>query len=261
MKKNLSPNSKLIITNGVFLFIGSVFDTTPHQHHAIQIILSIGDKFRVQLENKIIHSKAIIIDSNIEHRLTGKNDTQISLLIEPESLYGKAITSNILYKKNVLIFDYTLPNIFYAQLKNYVLSKHTHIEDIIDLIFNYLNISISSLKEIDERVKTVVRIIKKSDQKQFTICNLANYVYLSESRLQHLFKEQIGISIKRYLLWSKMVDAIRIIANNNNFTFAAHKAGFADSAHISRTCKRMFGITLSDLFKSSSSIQVYIDDC
>jgi AraC-like DNA-binding protein len=55
-----------------------------------------------------------------------------------------------------------------------------------------------------------------------------------------------------------LIDGINIIINNKNFTYASHEAGFADSAHMSRTFKEMFGINLQDIFKNSRSVQVKI---
>lgn len=260
MKKNISPNSNLIIANGLALFIGSIFDTSSHRHHAIQITFGIEKKFDLELGGKLIQSRAIIINSDIEHKLVGKNDKQVLLLIEPESLYGVAIRNTIESKLSVLNSDHTFPPIFYKKLKTLVLSEHVYIKEVLNLIFSYLDISASTTRELDERLRSVVKLIEKNDQRKMTIGELADHVSLSESRLQHLFKDQVGISIKRYLLWKKMMDGIRIIASNNNFTFSAHEAGFSDSSHMSRTCKEMFGLTLSDLFKSSSSVQVFIED-
>ncbi|MFW6030070.1 MAG: helix-turn-helix domain-containing protein [Halanaerobiales bacterium] len=123
-----------------------------------------------------------------------------------------------------------------------------------------MDIPILKNSKVDDRVHRTVVMIEDSDYKKLALNELANNVALSESRLQHIFKKQIGISIKRYMLWKRIIDGIKIIAGGTNFTFAAHKAGFADSAHMSRTFKRMFGITLSDLFKNSSFVQVLIEN-
>ncbi|GAL02818.1 hypothetical protein JCM19237_5711 [Photobacterium aphoticum] len=43
-----------------------------------------------------------------------------------------------------------------------------------------------------------------------------------------------------------MLSAIRQIRQGSNATQAAHNAGFADSAHLSRTFKATFGLTIRD---------------
>jgi AraC-like DNA-binding protein len=53
----------------------------------------------------------------------------------------------------------------------------------------------------------------------------------------------VGIPPRRYLLWVRLMHAIEAAIGGDNLTTAAHEAGFADSAHLSRTFRRMFGRT------------------
>jgi hypothetical protein len=64
-----------------------------------------------------------------------------------------------------------------------------------------------------------------------------------------LFRQQTGLSLSRYLLWSRLLDAIDAIAHGVNLTQAAHQANFADLAHMSRSFRATFGVTPSDLLK------------
>ena len=62
-------------------------------------------------------------------------------------------------------------------------------------------------------------------------------------RLQHLFRDQVGVPIRRYLLWHRYLTALSLLADGASVTRAAHAAGFADSAHLTRTAVRMNGFT------------------
>jgi AraC-like DNA-binding protein len=64
-----------------------------------------------------------------------------------------------------------------------------------------------------------------------------------------------GIPVRRYLLWLRLRDAVEQVFNGMSFTYAAHHAGFSDSAHLSRTFKQMSGMTLTNYLKNSQSIQ------
>jgi AraC-like DNA-binding protein len=70
---------------------------------------------------------------------------------------------------------------------------------------------------------------------------------LSAARLRHLFVEQTGLPFKTYVLWLRLTRAVERMAAGRSLTQAAHEAGFADSAHFSRTFKRMFGIAPAGL--------------
>lgn len=81
---------------------------------------------------------------------------------------------------------------------------------------------------------------------------LASRVGISTSRLTHLFTEQVGIPLRRYVLWSRLRIAITRVHAGDDLTDAAHGAGFADSAHLTRTTRDMFGLPPSVLSRQVS---------
>ena len=81
---------------------------------------------------------------------------------------------------------------------------------------------------------------------------LAVLVGLSASRLTHLFTEQVGIPLRRYVLWSRLRIAITRVQAGDDLTGAAHGAGFADSTHLTRTTRDIFGLPPSVLSRHES---------
>jgi AraC-like DNA-binding protein len=71
---------------------------------------------------------------------------------------------------------------------------------------------------------------------------LAAAVHLSPGRFRHLFVTETGVSCKAYILWERLNVALALGFGGASWTEAAHAANFADSAHLSRTCRRMFGM-------------------
>jgi AraC family transcriptional regulator len=80
-----------------------------------------------------------------------------------------------------------------------------------------------------------------------SLSDAAKLIGLSPGRTRHLFVQQTGLSFRTYLLWLRLVRAVEIYAGSASLTEAAHAAGFADSAHLSRTFRRMFGIAAASL--------------
>ncbi len=76
---------------------------------------------------------------------------------------------------------------------------------------------------------------------------LARGVRLSPGRLMHAFTESIGVPLRPYIAWLKLQRAAASIAGGASLSDAAAAAGFADAAHMSRTFRRMFGMTPSAL--------------
>ncbi|MFW6030071.1 MAG: hypothetical protein ACOCRO_07430 [Halanaerobiales bacterium] len=104
--KSALPDSKLIISEGIAVFIGNISDTDIHKHHAIQITFDIDDFFGIKLNNRSFKSKAMIINSGVEHTLIGSIGMQVLMLIEPESIYGESIGKII--KKDGCFLNWTM---------------------------------------------------------------------------------------------------------------------------------------------------------
>ncbi len=68
----------------------------------------------------------------------------------------------------------------------------------------------------------------------------------------------MGIPIRRYVLWERLLLAIQQLTGGVTLTEAAHWAGFSDSAHFSRTFTRMFGLSPSLLTKNSQFVQAQV---
>ena len=56
-----------------------------------------------------------------------------------------------------------------------------------------------------------------------------------------------------------MAAVMRTVAAGGSLTEAAHAAGFASSAHLSSTFRRMFGLTATDLLALGVAIDVSED--
>jgi AraC-like DNA-binding protein len=74
-----------------------------------------------------------------------------------------------------------------------------------------------------------------------SIDDAAALVFLSPSRFSHLFKQQVGLPFRRYILWRKLTRAMLVIGRGRTIATAAHAADFADAAHLTRTFYLMFG--------------------
>ncbi|MDF5812678.1 helix-turn-helix domain-containing protein [Pseudomonas aeruginosa] len=67
---------------------------------------------------------------------------------------------------------------------------------------------------------------------------LARSASLSLSQLERLFAVQVGLSVRRLVLWRRLYLALQ----GRSLAEAAHHAGFADAAHLSRSVRSLLGI-------------------
>lgn len=94
----------------------------------------------------------------------------------------------------------------------------------------------------DRRVARIAESLREGELDRATLAA----THLSPAHLRALFVRDIGVPIRTYVLWRRLLHALARIGPCD-YTTAAHGAGFADLAHFSRTCRRMLGYAPSHL--------------
>jgi len=102
---------------------------------------------------------------------------------------------------------------------------------------------------MDTRVTKVLNEIRNSDELRITLEDAAAMAFLSPSRFAHLFKHQMGLPFRKYMLWRKLTRAMVSIGSERTIADAAHAADFADAAHLTRTFYQMVGMAPSALMR------------
>ncbi len=97
-------------------------------------------------------------------------------------------------------------------------------------------------KSPDARIELAVELIRGRWTGPYPLKSIAAAVRLSPDRFRHLFMQETGVGFRTYLLWLRLECSLAAYVAGGTLTDAAYTGGFADSAHLSRTFKRMFGI-------------------
>jgi AraC family transcriptional regulator len=104
-------------------------------------------------------------------------------------------------------------------------------------------------RKLDPRVTLVLKTIRASEDLRISVEDAAATVFLSPSRFAHLFKDQVGLPFRRYMLWRKLTRAVLSVGREGTIAAAAHAADFADAAHLTRTFYQMFGLSPSAMMR------------
>lgn len=112
--------------------------------------------------------------------------------------------------------------------------------------------------EFDKRIIKVVQRIRATVRENFSVSDFAESVYLSESRLEKLFKDQMGVPITKYRLRYRVFIGIIQLALGRSVTDAAQAAGFSSSAHFSKSFSAINGIPPSATFLKPPFLEVLI---
>lgn len=235
--------------HGTSMLLLNNLQSDMHQHYAAQIYIGIDDKFKICIGNSLVECRTIVIDSNQPHRVQS-GDGYIMLIHLNPNIYN--INKNI-FNHNYYIpgFDVTdkvikkLDKIIYDSCEAH--DAKILVSDILSSILPDKSIT----KNIDPRITKLLNILDDFNGDKISSKLLAQKVGLSESHLAHLFKQNTGTTVRRYLSWLRLCKAIKLIMKGNSFTTSAHESGFSDSAHLSSTYRQMFGVTPSQILRSS----------
>jgi AraC-like DNA-binding protein len=111
-------------------------------------------------------------------------------------------------------------------------------------------------RPIPPALKRALTHIRGLEVLKVSAAELAEVAGVSESHLLHLFGEELGVPLRRYLLWLRMKRAVMAISDGANATQAAHTAGFYDSAHLTKSFKELLSLDPSQLVKLREHIVV-----
>jgi AraC-like DNA-binding protein len=98
---------------------------------------------------------------------------------------------------------------------------------------------------IDRRVHAV--LLRLRDEPDTTLAELAQEVQLSPGRLSRLATQATGMRLRQHVLWTRLLGMLCARRSHATITAAAIAAGFADHAHLTRTCREFLGRTPSEL--------------
>jgi AraC-like DNA-binding protein len=105
----------------------------------------------------------------------------------------------------------------------------------------------SAIVVSDERVLRAIGYINSNLSGRLTLESIAKEAFLSPTRFRHLFVEETGTALRPYVLWRRFLRSWSLVRDGAALSAAAHEAGFADAAHLTRTSQRMFGFAPSAL--------------
>lgn len=101
-----------------------------------------------------------------------------------------------------------------------------------------------------ERIREVVRYLEENMDRMVSRREAAQYVYLNEDYFSRLFRKEMGIGFKEYLLKIKMDYAGKLLANTTMpVTIIASKVGYDNFTNFSQMFRKVMGVTPTEYRK------------
>jgi AraC-like DNA-binding protein len=116
--------------------------------------------------------------------------------------------------------------------------------------------SFASDGRCDERVQAAADRLRATCDENLTTAEVARDLGLSASRLERLFRAQVGTPMRSYRIWHRFRRVAQAMKGVDDLTQAAHAAGFFDSAHLNHAFRQSFGIAPTFVFQRGLVIDI-----
>jgi AraC-like DNA-binding protein len=222
---------------------GPGFRSTAHRHHCVQLLMTLRGSLLVRSGPQEAWSEcgAALVRPDVLHEIDARGSTVLIGFIDAESDMGAALSERIegdiacVPAHQVARWRAALgPSPNEARAERWLTKFLPHRK---------------RAMAIHPGVRRVLSHLRKQQAvlDDLSLKKLAGIAGLSPSRFMHVFTESVGVPVRPYILWLRLQRAACDLMHGASVTSAAHRAGFSDGAHLTRTFRRMLGATPSDL--------------
>lgn len=246
-------HGRILVWEGASLWILSASPNTQypktdvHAHHVLQITLALSGHVYFESDAAHIRGDAIAIAPDAPHAFEGTG-LVAHLFVASDGKAGREITRRLCAQGPLREIPADLLSDFPTRLRTaFESGTDNDLRQLAEQLITRLAGETSRAQPLDPRISKLIAWVAARLDQNLSLRDVTDLAGLSPGRTRHLFVEQTGLSFRSYLLWLRLVRAVELFANGASLTEAAHGAGFADSAHLSRTFRRMFGISAATL--------------
>lgn len=249
--------SILYLWNSRVMFATNSMQTDFHSHYAATLAISLDKNITIETELGKDEYRVALVGPNTYHRTVSPGIEMVALLIDPETYEFGSISESVSsgevkrldIQKFLPLID-SLWSLYYGDLNN---NEATQLQlSLLRTVYPFEELKTT----MDPRIQKIAQKIRFEVPSSIRMKEIGKDFSISEDRLIRLFKENLGIPLRRYLLWVRILRAVKELKAGNNLTDAAHAAGFSDSAHFSRTFKENFGFIPSLFFGHLKTAEV-----
>ena len=231
-------------------------DASSHSHAMMQFFLCAEDKLNIKIGKNKVDAECILVNKNVSHSFKADKKICLTVIIEPVSDFGMAL-DELLKGRDYLIIDRS----GLGTLKEKVILMKDESDKVVypglkDAMYGCFDL-VPANKVLDERIAEFLDMLDHCDCEDHSIDEYAGKLCLSSSRFSHLFSEQVGIPIKKYLILHQLEKAFEAILQGESITTASVNAGFDSPSHFAATVKKLMGLPARRSVKDSVFLKVY----
>src|SRR5262249_32715353 len=237
------------------LLVGEHVRSEPHRHFTASLFFALSGSLRLRVESPAgwCETRGALIGPNVRQELDARGCRLVILQIDPETDAYARVARRLLFG-SVHMLSGALVDALSTRAGAMLRDPGFSAARLWDLALTLVGGPARARCHLDPAIEQVLDRLKREVLSPPTAAQLARTAGLSEGRLLHLFSDEVGVPLRRYILWLRLRQVIYAWALTRSLTDAAHAAGFADSAHLSRTFRSMYGIRPSDVLRSDGRV-------
>jgi AraC-like DNA-binding protein len=225
-----------VITDTFAVRASTATESTPHAQHGVGLLVGLdGDVTVTEPGRASVSGRVVVVPPHQQHAVVSPGPT-VGIIYDPE------LASHVAGYSRVRGGAFPLEGRLAARL-GAALTVHRASLSQPEVLAGLAREWADGLareaprREPDWRVAHVLEALRDpSADRRLAVARTR----LSPAHLQALFARDVGLPIRTFQLWRRLLVAVAASARLDA-TNAAHFAGFADLAHFSRTCRRMLG--------------------
>ena len=220
-------------------------------HHGI-VAMALKGRFRLRRgpSRPWIECEAALLKPNARHQVDALTTPMLFALVDPESELGGVLFEDV--AQDITPIKRATVTLWRRQLGDPVSLDSARVEP----WFREL-MSRRRPPHLHPSVRKVLHAIREEldDPRRLSLKRMAAVAGLSDSRLMHIFTESVGMPLRPYILWLRLQRAYGEMRMGATLTEAAHRAGFADTAHLIRVTKRTCGASTGAALKAFGKVK------
>ncbi|MDX1633492.1 MAG: AraC family transcriptional regulator [Marinobacter sp.] len=225
------PRGHIYLWPQAFVACGDFLPNRPHRHISASVLISYGAAFGLEVNGQWRQTRAALVAPDVPQALApGDSELWIAQL-DPDSPAWLGLRARLAERPSV---DLELPP---ALLPPGQGAGCTAMGSYLASLVAQAGVA---PERLDPRVLAVADRLRRTLPEQLVVADLAAQVTLSPSRLSHLFRQQTGVSLQRFLLHLKIARALAHWQPGKTLSQLAVEAGFYDQPHLVRTARAMF---------------------
>lgn len=236
----MDASNSLILGSDRSLYRGELPATAWHCHAAPVLLIGLSGRFVLQFgQGRIESCYSAWVDIGVEHVFDSCGEQVATIYLEPDAIQTRRWRAHFAHHDGVV-----LDPCIRAQGRS---SMDAYLRNFdLDVLLPFRCAEVASL---DARVAASVNALRRPSMTLPGRATFAQAVGLSESRFNHLFRAEMGVSFRSYRMWSQVRSALGALCTDSRLTQAALEGGFVDSSHFSNVFRKSFGMTPSSVLK------------